>query len=351
MVETCFLGANTPQGFRSEYATLQNDPRIRRLLIIKGGPGCGKSTLMKTLGTRAEECGWEVERIFCSSDPDSLDGVLIPELGLALTDGTAPHVVEPKICGCGENYVNLGRCYRETELRALTPAIRAAQAANAACYGPVYGCLRGAAALAEARRGLLGRERIRAVTKDALGQLLPEKLPQSDQQGTKRRVYFSGITPKGLLTLDPGVERLWAIHDGNGVGGELLRQIEQCFTGAGEDVVLGMDPLNPDAVEAVIVPGRDLGWIRVRPAFQGCRQAMLRLDLDSALEDDLPSDTLDGLRELAAMETRLLRQSVAWLRRAKSNHDLMEELYRPAVDFAAVTRETELLCRELFTEN
>lgn len=351
MVETCFLGANTPQGFRSEYKTLQQDPRIRRLLILKGGPGCGKSTLMKTLGNRAEECGWKVERILCSSDPDSLDGVLVPELGLALTDGTAPHVVEPTLCGCGENYVNLGRCYREAELRALAPAIRATREANLACYGPVYGCLRAVASLAEARRGLLGQERIRDVTKDALEQLLPEKLPKSDKQGTRRRVYFSGITPKGLLTLDPGVERLWAIHDSSGVGGGLLRQIEQCFIDAREDVILGMDPLNPDAVEAVIVPARDLGWIRVRPSFQGCRQAMLRLDLDSALEEELPAETLEGLRELASVEACLLRQSVGWLRRAKSNHDLMEELYRPAVDFAAVTRETELLCRELFTEN
>ena len=332
MVDTCFLGANTPQGFRSEYATLQTDPRIRRLLILKGGPGCGKSTLMKTLAARAEECGWAVERVLCSSDPASLDGVIVPELGLAIVDGTAPHVVEPQLCGCGENYVNLGRCYREAELRTLTPAIRAAKAANAACYGPVYGSLRAVASLTEARRGLLGRERIRRVTKDALGQLLPEKLPQRGKQGSRRRVYLSGITPEGLMLLEPGVERLWAIHDGYGV-------------------VLGMDPLDPDAVEAVLVPGRDVGWIRVRPSFRGGRQAMLRLDLDSALEEDLPAETLNGLRELASLETRLLRQAVGWLRRAKTNHDLMEELYRPAVDFAAVTRETELLCRELFTES
>lgn len=351
MVDTCFLGANTPQGFRSEYATLQTDPRIRRLLILKGGPGCGKSTLMKTLAARAEECGWAVERVLCSSDPASLDGMIVPELGLAIVDGTAPHVVEPQLCGCGENYVNLGRCYREAELRTLTPAIRAAKAANAACYGPVYGSLRAVASLTEARRGLLGRERIRRVTKDALGQLLPEKLPQRGKQGSRRRVYLSGITPEGLMLLEPGVERLWAIHDGYGVGSGLLRSLEDRLTAGGEDVVLGMDPLDPDAVEAVLVPGRDVGWIRVRPSFRGGRQAMLRLDLDSALEEDLPAETLNGLRELASLETRLLRQAVGWLRRAKTNHDLMEELYRPAVDFAAVTRETELLCRELFTES
>ena len=350
MVDTYFLGANTPEGFRSEYETLQIDPRIRRLLILKGGPGCGKSTLMKTLAARAEEYGWAAERILCSSDPDSLDGLVIPELGLALVDGTAPHVVEPGLCGCGANYLNLGRYYRESELRPLIPAIRAAKVANAACYGPVYGCLRAAAALARARRSLLGRDRIRTVTEEALGQLLDGKLPQSGTPGRERRVYLSGVTPKGPIFLSPGEGRIWAVQDGCGVGFGLLRTLADRWREAGEDVILAMDPLEPDAVAGVVVPGRDLAWIRVHPAFPGPRQALLRLDLDAALEAELPQELAEGIRELETMERRLLQEAVGWLRQAKARHDLIEELYRPAVDFAGVTREAELLCRELFAE-
>ncbi|MBR3077859.1 MAG: hypothetical protein IKH07_08045 [Oscillospiraceae bacterium] len=351
MIDTYFLGANTPQGFRSEYGTLQADRRIQRLLIIKGGSGCGKSTLMKNLGARAEEYGWGVERILCSSDPDSLDGLVIPELGLALVDGTAPHVVEPALCGCGANYLNLGRCYREAELRPLIPAIRAAKAANAACYGPAYGCLRAVYALAQSRRQLLGREQVRAVTREALTQLSEGALPRSETPGTERRIYLSGITPKGLLALAPGQGRVWAILDGCGVGGPLLRQLADRHKQAGEDLILAMDPLDPDAVQGVLLPERRLGWLRVHPSFPGPRQAMLRLDLDAALEAALPDELADGMRELAGLEQRLLGQAVGWLRQAKAQHDLIEELYRPAVDFAAVTRETELLCRELFTES
>ncbi len=351
MMDTYFLGANTPEGFRSEYATLQSDQRIKRLLIVKGGSGCGKSTLMKTLGARAEEYGWAVERVLCSSDPDSLDGLVIPELGLALVDGTAPHVVEPALCGCGANYLNLGRCYREEVLRPLIPAIRAAKAANTACYSPAYGCLRAASALSTARRRLLSRERIRAVTEEALGQLLEGKPPQGKKPGTVRRVYLSGITPKGLLTLPAGEGRIWAILDGWGVGTALLRTLADRWRETGEDVILAMDPLDPDAVQGVFLPGKDQGWLRVHPAFPGPRQAMLRLDLDAALAEGLSDAVLAGTRELEALERRLLREAVGWLAQAKANHDLIEELYRPAVDFAAVTRETELLCRELFTEN
>ena len=41
--------------------------------------------------------GYDVEFMHCSSDNNSLDGVVIPAINVALLDGTAPHVVDPKI--------------------------------------------------------------------------------------------------------------------------------------------------------------------------------------------------------------------------------------------------------------
>ena len=43
-----FLGANSGEGFYSLYDQMLNG-RFDDLLILKGGPGCGKSTFLKTL--------------------------------------------------------------------------------------------------------------------------------------------------------------------------------------------------------------------------------------------------------------------------------------------------------------
>ena len=86
-----FLGANTAEGFFSRFDQLHPGIRIRKNVIIKGGPGCGKSTFMKTLRGCAEALGADTESYLCSSDPASLDGLFIPALGLAFVDGTAPH--------------------------------------------------------------------------------------------------------------------------------------------------------------------------------------------------------------------------------------------------------------------
>ncbi len=86
-----FLGANSPQGFYSLMDQLIDPAEANAIYILKGGAGCGKSSLMKEIGKKAEELGEKPEYIYCSGDPDSLDGLVLPDCKVALVDGTAPH--------------------------------------------------------------------------------------------------------------------------------------------------------------------------------------------------------------------------------------------------------------------
>ncbi len=86
-----YLGANAPSGFYSLYDQLIDPDQAQDVMILKGGPGCGKSSFMRKVGAAMEEQGLAVEYIQCSGDPDSLDAVIIPNLATAIVDGTAPH--------------------------------------------------------------------------------------------------------------------------------------------------------------------------------------------------------------------------------------------------------------------
>ena len=68
-----FLGANSEEGFFSLYDQLLGG-RLDDLMILKGGPGCGKSTFMRRVGAAMERAGERIVYINCSGDPDSLDG-------------------------------------------------------------------------------------------------------------------------------------------------------------------------------------------------------------------------------------------------------------------------------------
>ena len=68
-----FLGANTPQGFVSRFDQLANPAEGWREFVLKGGPGTGKSSLMRKVAEHtAGRCG--------------------PEIKTSIADGTSPHV-------------------------------------------------------------------------------------------------------------------------------------------------------------------------------------------------------------------------------------------------------------------
>ena len=89
-----FLGANSGEGFYSLYDQMLGG-RFDDLMILKGGPGCGKSTFMRRMGAAAEQRGERVVYINCSGDPDSLDGVIFLDRNAAIVDGTSPHGTAP----------------------------------------------------------------------------------------------------------------------------------------------------------------------------------------------------------------------------------------------------------------
>jgi len=84
-----YAGGNTALGFYSFYES--NLKGLDRLFILKGGPGTGKSTLMKKIGQKWKDKGYDIELLHCSSDNNSIDGVIIPKLKVGVVDGTAPH--------------------------------------------------------------------------------------------------------------------------------------------------------------------------------------------------------------------------------------------------------------------
>ena len=49
-----FLGGNTAAGFCSFYSSFCSGPEDF-IWVLKGGPGCGKSSFMKTVGRAAED--------------------------------------------------------------------------------------------------------------------------------------------------------------------------------------------------------------------------------------------------------------------------------------------------------
>lgn len=142
-----FLGANTARGFYSLYHEFCAPDSGNFLWVLKGGPGCGKSTFMRQIGAAAEEAGLDVEYALCSADVDSLDGVFVPAWHVGYVDGTAPHALEPSFPAASGAYLDLGQFYDVAALRPLLLQMQTLTAQYRALYAQAYDALREAKAL------------------------------------------------------------------------------------------------------------------------------------------------------------------------------------------------------------
>lgn len=103
-----FAGNNTSQGFYNFFEYVIKPEHANHIYILKGGPGVGKSSFMKKIASEMVKKGYTVEYVHCSSDNDSLDGIVIVELKTAFFDGTAPHTIDPILPGAADEIINLG---------------------------------------------------------------------------------------------------------------------------------------------------------------------------------------------------------------------------------------------------
>ena len=60
--------------------------------------------------------GLDIELLHCTADSDSLDGLIVKKYNVAVVDGTAPHVIDPKFPGCVDEIVNFGEYWDESGL-------------------------------------------------------------------------------------------------------------------------------------------------------------------------------------------------------------------------------------------
>ncbi len=139
-----FAAANGYSGFRSYFASVFNREEYRKVYILKGGPGTGKSSFMKKILSVFEGESIEREAIFCSSDPKSLDGVILKKgnVKVAVIDGTAPHSADAFFPGAVDKIINLGDCWDEKLLKNNSEIIIKLNKRKNECYNNAYEYLR-----------------------------------------------------------------------------------------------------------------------------------------------------------------------------------------------------------------
>lgn len=335
-----FLGANSAEGFYGLYEQLL-DAKLYDLLILKGGPGCGKSTFMHRAAAALEARGAQSVYIHCSGDPNSLDAVFFPAIRTAIVDGTAPHILEPRYMGAHERYVDLSPCYDIAAAKETASGLTALADAYRASYREAYHVLRALGGVDAERRALVsahfdGEKLLRRTS----GIAARELRGRGAARGRTAEVFLGGLTCQGLVcrfdSVDALCPRVYELCDSYGLAAPTLRFLRGAALDAGEDCIVCRDPLRPAEVQHLLLPSRGLAFITTGEGLRYEGKPYRRLRVDAMAEEKLTRAEKAHLRLIRRVRRMLEEEAVASLARAKRGHDALEALYRPCVDFDAV---------------
>ena len=332
-----FLGANSKSGFYSLYDGFTDPAAGDFLWVLKGGPGCGKSTFMKRIGAAGEDAGEAVEYIHCSGDPDSLDGVYLPAHRIAYVDGTAPHVIEAVYPGAASLYLDLGSYFDAAALSVHLPEIMELNRRYKACYADAYRLLSaGAALLPKNVPGLCGAAQMEKIDKKLAG-LAARELPRQQKPGTLKKRFLSAWSCAGHMTLTDTLhtyaDRVYLLDNDLGLGNNYLARLAEIAVERGYDVILCPDPLEPEKSEALILPERGIAFFAAEQGSAEVRDYYRHIRLDALVE---PEDRA-ALRKRKRESGMLLSEAVTVLAGAKRLHDALEDIYHPHVNFEGVS--------------
>ena len=330
-----FLGSNTPNGFVGFYDTVLT--KGNRLFILKGGSGVGKHTFMKKCATIYEEKGYEIEYLHCSNDVDSLDGIIIVELQIAMIDGTNPHRVDPKLPGCFDEIIDLGVFINGNKMEQYKEEVFLLTQEKQKLYASAYHMLHCAYILYQDNNELLQNcmdyNQVNSLVKELVSSFITTEYQSI---GETRNIFASSYTSKGyydyIQTLLDG-KKIIGIESSCIFTKILLKKIYEEGITSGYDITVCHSPMDIEKIDHVIFD----------------EFAILSIDEYNKYNnvDELHKiDKIFDQRKWEKIEERiqwnqdkiqiLVDKGIEHMKKCSYYHNQLEALYIPEMDFEGV---------------
>ena len=342
-----FAGANTRNGFYSIFN--ERFEKIERVLILKGSSGCGKSTFMKRIAAKAKVFGLKTDLIFCSSDPDSLDGVVIPELSIAVADGTSPHLLDVRYPCVKETIINLGQFWDEKKLLPKRDNIIYLTDKKSEHYKNAYKLLSSVGGLTDIRNELLSKT---VNLKKAEGSALKFLSKHGGRSGVFKyeTIFASAFTASGRKTL-PDFESVKNLFRLSGKSSFVfLDMIDISAKELGYEVIVSKDPIDIKTTNMIYFPETETLITSLQSPV--CGRFSVEKTLSAArFSDSVSLSAVKGkLKITEKLTDEILSEAQKELAEAKSVHNSIESIYIPAMDFSLMDEFTDRIIKNIFAE-
>lgn len=353
MNETYFFGSSSPNGFFSCFDFKENY-KGGYTYILKGGPGTGKSSLMRSIADYMEENDISCERYFCSSDPDSLDAVVFPSLRIKILDGTAPHTTDPIYPGASDEIINLGDCWNSNILKENKDKIIEISDKNREYHQKSKRFIASSFSLyadgVDICSSCFDREKLCRYA----SRLATKKIKRlSSKIGMENKQLFEAITPKGFIFMNKTALEVCnetvLLKDDFGVAASaFLEEIRNYALASGYDVIVSPSVNADNTIRHIIIKELSIGFFTedafMKPDIIPSRIIYLSRFYDS---EKMKKHKV-RLRFLKSASRELMEDAISALEQAKKIHDELEKIYSASMNFEMLNEITESLKKKIW---
>ncbi|EJP6472165.1 PRK06851 family protein [Clostridium sp. L74] len=351
-----FAGSNTAEGFYSLFNNIIDINDANRIIYLKGGPGTGKSSLMKSIADFFIKNNYTVDFFHCSSDSNSLDSIKIKELKIAMVDGTAPHMLDPKVPGAIDKIVNLGDLLDENKLKKHKNEIIKISNEISQTFKRAYRYLNAAKAIHEDWSVLncnaKNHGNLYKLERELKTNLFKENI-YNDSIGKKRHLFISAITPEGIVTHTDSIyidmKNIYVLNGAPGTGKtEILNNISNEALNRGLCVEYYHNPLIPNILEHIVIPEINSAIVtsnEINKQFLDGEQ----IYMDNLLDLSILNSNRNKINEDKELFYKLINKATDILHSEKSIHDDLEKYYVDNMDFSKIPQIRESIINDFLS--
>ncbi len=334
-----FASANSGKGFINYFGDIFKG--LEHHYIIKGGSGTGKSSLMKHIAKTAASRGMSVEYYHCSSDPNSLDGIIIRDISVGITDGTAPHVADPRYPGACDELINLGSFWDKDILKANRDDIVYLTDKKSDTFKNVYEYL-SCALTVERIIDSLTHPSVNITKMRSAADRILNRIPYI--KGHSSVCITEGITMNGYTEYSPytdDAERIYNINDKYGIAHIFLDMIYKALSE--QENIISYDPLDPNKLNMIYLP-----TAKILFTVNSDEKATV-INTERFINKEIYRSSRSSIRYAEKCRNDLMLGAYELLALIKELHFSLEGIYIKAMDFSAKEEYQQRLTDKIFS--
>lgn len=362
-----FLASNTPQGFFSLFNHLYYPEQDWFCYIIKGGPGTGKSTLMKKIVEVSQKNKIKTELIYCSSDPNSLDAVIFPEIKKCIVDGTAPHTLDPIYPGISDKIINLGDFWNEKKLKKQKHKLLNLFADNKKFHNNSRALLKFIGKIQNIKNSIVKNyirsNVIEEYSEKVFKQFYDEfKSPNANCAfgHFEKSRFLDAFTPDGHTFFSETINALCAkgvyiIEDKYDLAAnEFLQKIKLKMIANNFDIISCPHPIAPkDRLRAVLIPSIEVAFIAINPITEKkllkIKKTYKKINAERFFDLTALKEHKNSVKFYEKIILELEKDVEINLKKALKNHDEIEKIYSSSMNYSQVDKVSNKLIRDIIS--